>query len=70
MNRKEAVALFTDLVANGHVQPHLVLIEQKNPDKCQLKIKGDYDCQQIEIFLKDRGFSYEENKDYLIIFKP
>ncbi len=70
MNRKEAVALFTDLVANGHVQPHLVLIEQKKPDKFQLKIKGDYDSQQIELFLKKRGVSCEKNKDYLIIFKP
>jgi hypothetical protein len=69
MNRKEAVTLFTDLVANGYVQPHLVLIEQKKPDKFQLKIKGNYDSQQIEKFLKKKGLSCEKNMDYLIIFK-
>ena len=69
LNRKEAVALFTDLVANGYVQPHLVLIEQKKPDKFQLRIKGEYDSSQIELFLKIREVSSEKTEDYLIIFK-
>jgi hypothetical protein len=69
LNRKEAVTLFTDLVANGYVQPHLVLIEQRKTSKFQLKIKGDFDSIQIEQFLKKRGFLCEKNMDYLIIFK-
>ena len=70
LNRKEAVALFTDLVANGYVQPHLVLIEQKKPNKFQLKIKGEYDSSQIEQFLKIRGLLCEKTENFLIIFKP
>jgi hypothetical protein len=70
LNRKEAVALFTDLVANGYVQPHLVLIEQKEPNKFQLKIKGEYDSSQTEQFLKIRGLLCEKTEDYLIIFNP
>jgi hypothetical protein len=49
--RREAVALFTEF-AEGHVQPNLVSIEQSKPEKFQLKIKGSYDCNQIEVFLR------------------
>lgn len=70
MNRKEAVALFSGLVAKGYIQPNLVLIEQRKPDKYQLKIKGNFDRSQIELFLNNTMFSIEENKNYLIIFKP
>jgi hypothetical protein len=69
MQRKEAVALFTELVAKGYVQPNLVSIEQIKLDKFQLKIRGDYNSKELESFLKNKGFSYEENKGYLIIFK-
>jgi len=68
LNRKEAVALFTDLVANGYVQPHLVSIEQKKPNKFQLKIKGEYDYNQIEQFLKIKELQCEKTEDYLIIY--
>ena len=70
MQRKEAVALLTELVAKGYVQPNLVSIDQRKPDSYQLKIKGNYDYSQIGLFLKNTVFSCEENKDYLIIFKP
>jgi hypothetical protein len=69
MQRKEAVALFTELVAKGYVQPNLVSIEQRKTDKFQLKIRGDYNSKEFELFLKNKGCSYEENKGYLIIFK-
>lgn len=70
MNRKEAVALFTELVANGFVLPNLVSIEQDAPEKCILKIKGDYDSQKIQNLLKDRGVLCEQIKEYLVIYKP
>jgi len=70
VNRKEAGTLFTELVANGFVLPNLVSIEQGASEKCILKIKGDYDSQKIGSLLNDRGLSCEQNKDYLIIYKP
>ncbi len=70
MQRKEAVTLFTELVAKGYVRPNSVFIEQRKPGKFQLKIKGDYNCKEFDLFLKNKGFSFEESKDYLIIFKP
>ncbi len=70
MQRKDAIALFTELVAKGYVQPNLVSIEQKKQDKFQIKIRGSYDRQPIELFIKNKGFSIEEDKDYLIIFNP
>lgn len=70
MQRKEAVALLKELADKELIQPFMVVIQQRTPDNCQLKIKGNYEQSQIEIFLKNRGFSYEANKDNLIIFKP
>lgn len=68
--RKEAVALLKELGERELVQPFMVIIEPRPNDKCQLKIKGNYDQQQIELFLKGKGFGYEASKDYLIIFSP
>jgi len=48
----------------------LVSIEHTEPDKFQLKIKGAYESNPIELFLKDKGFSPEENNGFLTIFEP
>ncbi len=69
LDRKEAVALVKELGDRELVQPVFVVIENRTPDKIQLRIKGNYDCRQVEMFLKNRGFSYKENKDDLVIFK-
>jgi len=69
LDRKEAVALIKELGDRKLIQPTFVVIENRTPKKHQLKIKGDYDCQGIEVFLKNRGFTYTVNKDYLVIFK-
>ena len=70
MKREEAVALLKELEAKHLIQPSLVHIQQRTADQYQLQMKGDFSCQEIETFLKNRGFSCEENKDYLTIFKP
>jgi len=67
LDRKEATALLKELGAEHLVQPLMVLVDQKKPDNCQLKIKGEYNSKEIQVFLKNRGFSYQENNDYLII---
>ena len=67
LDRKEAVALLKELGEEQLIQPSLVLIEKIKPDSYQLKIRGDYDLKQIRIFLKKRGFSFEENKCYVVI---
>ncbi|MGA2682855.1 MAG: hypothetical protein ABSF44_13765 [Candidatus Bathyarchaeia archaeon] len=69
MKRAEAIALLKELEAEHLLQPTAVLIEQRKPDNFQLKIKGNYDCEQIEIFLNKR-FSLEEHNGLLIIYKP
>lgn len=66
MKRTEAITLLKELGAELLIQPTLVLIEQRCPDSYQLRIKGDYDVQEIEVFLKNK-FLIEENKNYLII---
>ena len=69
MKREESVALLRELGANQLVSPTVVSIEHGLTDTYQLKIKGDYDFQEMKIFLKDK-FSVEENKDYLVISEP
>jgi hypothetical protein len=40
LNRKEAIALLSELGANQLVNPNFVLIEERKPSVYQLKIKG------------------------------
>jgi hypothetical protein len=68
--RKEAVALLKELGDKELVQPLMVIIQQRPPDRYQLKIKCDFYQPEIEEFLKKRGFSYETKEDYLIIYRP
>ena len=68
MDREDAVALLKELGTRQLIQPSLVLIEKRNNDSYQLKIKGNYYLESVEAFLSSRGFSYEENKEYLVIF--
>ena len=71
MNRDEAIAILLELGTNQLVNPNLVLLEQREPDRYQLQIRGDYSRQLIMVFLKNRDLSFEQmNNDYLIIFKP
>jgi len=71
MNREEAIAILLELGTNQLVNPNLVLLEQREPDRYQLQIRGDYSRQLIMVFLKNRDLSFEQmNNDYLIIFKP
>jgi hypothetical protein len=70
MNRKEAIALLSELGANQLVNPNFVLIEERKPNAYQLKIKGDYCLQEIKLFLKNRFLINENNNNYLIISTP
>jgi hypothetical protein len=66
VNRQEAIALLIELGTNQLVNPDLVVLEQRNPEQYQLKIKGSYNFKDVELFLKKR-FIVEESKNYLII---
>jgi hypothetical protein len=60
MNRKEAIALFAELVAKDYVQPNLVSIEHTKLEKFLFKIKDTYENNPIELFLKDKGLRLRE----------
>ena len=70
MDRKEAIALLSELGANQFVNPNLVLLEKREPDRYRLQIRGDYNRQSIVAFLRKRHLSFETSNDYLIVFKP
>jgi hypothetical protein len=70
VNRKAAIEVLNELAANQLVNPNLVLIEQREPDKYGLQIRGDYNRQSIVTFLKKKRLSFKMNNDYLIIFEP
>ena len=69
LNRKEAIALLVELGSYQLVSPDLVILEQRNPDTYQLKIKGNYNFKEVGKFLKNK-FCLEEINNYLVIFKP
>jgi hypothetical protein len=68
VKREESSALLKELATQQLVSPSFVIIERRLPDTYQLKIKGDYDLQEVKLFLKNK-FSVEENKDYIVIFE-
>lgn len=70
MKRKEAVALLKDLGDKFLVEPLMVVVEQKEANGFQLRIKGIDNRIEIEAFLKNKGFQFEDHTDYLLISKP
>ena len=68
MKREEAVGLLKELGAEHLVYPSVVLIQERSRDKYELDMKGDFRYREVETFLKTRGFSFEENNDFLTIF--
>ena len=72
MQRYEAVALLKELDAQHLIQPSLVLIEQRKPDRYELQIKGFYDLELITGFVKQYDLAVKEDttKGYLVIFTP
>ena len=69
MDRKEAVALVKELGDKELIKPTFVIIHRDEPNRYKVQIKGDYDYKEILTFLKNRGYSFEESKDFLIIFR-
>jgi len=69
LERKEAIALLSELGVNQLVSPNLVILEQRKLDNYQLRIKGSYNFKDVGLFLKNR-FCLEELNNYLIIFRP
>jgi hypothetical protein len=72
MQRYETVALLKEMGAQNLIQPSLVLIEERKPDRYELQIKGFYDLDLIRIFAQQYNLTVAEDatKGYLVIFKP
>ncbi len=70
MNRREAIALLSEFSANQFLNPNLVLLEKREPDRYRLQIRGDYNRQSIVACLRKKHLSSEMSNDYLIVFKP
>jgi hypothetical protein len=70
MQRYEAVALLKELGAEHLIQPSLVLIEQRTPDRYELQIKGFYDLELVRAFTQQYNLTVKEEniKGYLVIF--
>lgn len=71
MKRHEAVVLLKELGSENLIQPSMVLIEERKPDRYQLCVKGDYDRFKLESFLQKYTLEIEEHSTKgLCIFKP
>jgi hypothetical protein len=70
MQRFEAIAFLKELDALHLIQPSMVLIKQRKPDSCELRIKGFYDLKLIRDFTQKYNLTVEEDlsKGYLSIF--
>jgi hypothetical protein len=72
MQRYEAVALLKELGAQQLIDPSLVLIGERKPDRYELQIRGFYDLELIRAFAQQYNLTVAEDatKGYLIIFEP
>lgn len=70
MKKEEAAVLLNELGANKLVNPQLVLIEHKEPDRYGLQIRGDYDRRAIAQFVRKRALSCKMSDNYLTISTP
>ena len=72
MKRTEAIALLKELAGLELIQPSMVLIEQRCPDKYQLCVKGFYNLQELRGYTQIHNLGLEEDRtrDILCIFKP
>jgi hypothetical protein len=71
MKEQEAIILLKELSAKQLVQPISVKIEQRKPDRFQLKIKGSYDFELIQAYANFKDMSIKQNgNNEIVIFKP
>jgi hypothetical protein len=70
VKKEEATVLLNELGANKLVNPKLVLIEQKETDRYQLQIRGDYDRHAIAQFIRKKDLSCKIKDEYLTISTP
>jgi hypothetical protein len=70
VKKEEATVLLNELGANNLVNPKLVLIEVKEPDRYRLQIRGDYDRHAIALFVRKRELSCKISNSYLTISRP
>jgi hypothetical protein len=70
MKRAEAVALLKELGFERLLQPSMVLIEQRKPDRFQLCVKGEFCFDDIEAFVQKHNLAVKEDLTKgLCIFK-
>jgi hypothetical protein len=72
VRREQAVAIVKELVCNNLIQTNWLSIDSRKVDSYELKFRGDYEHNDIEIFLQNRNLAMAENKEkgFCIIFKP
>ncbi len=71
MDRREAMSMLKELVANDLVEQSYVSISERIPTQFQIQIKCDYNRDQIFKFAEEKGLTIVEDKDqkYLVIYR-
>ena len=67
VKKEDAIVLLNELGANNLVNPTLVLIESKEPDRYRLQIRGDFNRHAIALFIRKRELSCKIKNNYLTI---
>ncbi len=71
MDRREAMTMLKELVANDLVEQSYVSICERSPAHFQIQIKCNYRRDAIFEFAKEKGLTIIEDKDqkYLVIYR-
>jgi hypothetical protein len=72
LDRKEALALLKELVAQDLVDPSYINISKRIPNQYQIQIKCDYNRKELMAFAKKNNLTLAEDKEqkYSIIYRP
>ena len=71
MKRTDAIALLKELGGLELIQPSMVFIKQREPDRYQLCVKGFYAVEEIREYSQIHNLTVEEDttKGLLCLFK-
>ena len=72
MERKQAIGLLKEIVAQNLVRPSLVALTVNKHNKFDLMLKGDCDVQELREFVGEKALAVKEDeeKGFCIIYKP
>jgi len=67
MQKPEALAVLKEIVARHAVSPNWLSLKEKEPNKYELTIKGEYNKEIINIIVREKNLTVIEINGFLTI---